>query len=454
MRRVFLLVGVLAGCAVSPAVFAPGDDARQSAWQTQASELRGLAFERPVRLEWFSAAEVKDVIRDELAGVYTPESARRYRDAYAALGVFPPELDLFETMLTLQSQAIAGMYSPRRQTLYVLDSLRDDASGADPGQSLIVVHELVHALQHQHFPESLGLLTGLRRQDDVVGALASALEGDATFTMLGVRTQGDGSDARTVKAAAYVRNAMLVELVREDGVYASAPRLLRESLIFPYAHGTPLAARRFVREGSAGLDASVREPPLSTRQVLAPDDSEPVEFVRLPVAELVARLDTGACQAGDDNVAGALTLRVLFDEYGAAAAGDALWSAWSGDRFVQLDCGETWQLAWLTRWKSAAAAQRFATAYGAIAGAVGAHSRLAGTPEVVLRDRSVLVITPALREHADWLIDTSEIRAYSRFADWRADDCFPESPCPIADANWATLRARAPVAQLDRAADF
>ena len=31
-------------------------------------------------------------------------------------------------MLTLQSQAIAGMYSPRRKTLYVLDSLRDDAA--------------------------------------------------------------------------------------------------------------------------------------------------------------------------------------------------------------------------------------------------------------------------------------------------------------------------------------
>ena len=145
MRRVLLLVLVLAAGAASPAFFARRDDPRLSAWKTQASGLRGLAFEAPVRLEWFDETEVKDVIREELAGVYTPESARRYRDAYAALGVFPPGLDLLETMLTLQSQAIAGMYSPRRKTLYVLDSLRDDASGADPGQSLIVVHELVHA---------------------------------------------------------------------------------------------------------------------------------------------------------------------------------------------------------------------------------------------------------------------------------------------------------------------
>jgi hypothetical protein len=435
VRRVWLLLLVLAAGAASPAFFARRDDPRLAAWRTQASALRGLAFEAPVRLDWFGEAEVKDVIREELAGVYTRESARRYRDAYAALGVFPPGLDLLETMLELQSQAIAGMYSPRRRTLYVLESLRDDASGADPGQSLIVVHELVHALQHQHFPELLALLTGLRRQDDVVGALSSALEGDATFTMLGVRADADGADGRNEETAAFVRDGMLAELEREGGAFAEAPRLLRESLIFPYAHGTPLAARSFARDGSAGLDASLREPPLSTLRVLFPEDADPVEFVRLPVAELVARLGRSACQAGDDNVAGALTLQVLFAEYGAAADGDALLRAWSGDRFAQIDCGETWELVWLMRWDSTEAAQRFATAYRTIADGVAAHAQLAGPPSVVVRERSALVVTPGLLAHADWLLDASEIRAYAGFAEWRADDCFPESPCPIAAAN-------------------
>jgi hypothetical protein len=434
-RRWLLLVLVLFAGAASPAFFAHREDPRLAAWTKQASQLRGLAFEAPVRLRWFSQAEVKDVIREELDGVYTPESARSYRDAYAALGVFPPGLDLVETMLTLQSQAIAGMYSPRRKTLYVLDSLRDDASGADPGQSLIVVHELVHALQDQHFPESLALLTGLRGQDDVVGALSSALEGDATFTMLGVHTEANGTDARSEATAALVRDNMLAELTRKDGAFAAAPRLLRESLIFPYAQGTPLAARSFAREGTAGLDANLREPPLSTRQVLAPDDTAPVEFVRLPTAELVTRLARSACRAGDENVAGALTLQVLFDEYGEAAEGDALWRSWRGDRFAQIDCGDSWELVWLTRWDSAEAATRFATAYRAIAHAVAANAKLAGAPEVVVRDRTALVVTPALRDQAEWILDASEIRAYASFAEWRRDDCFPESPCPIAPAN-------------------
>jgi hypothetical protein len=42
----------------------------------------------------------------------------------------------------------------------------------------------------------------------------------------------------------------------------------------------------------------------------------------------------------------------------------------------------------------------------------------------------VLVITPGARAHADWLLGAAEWRSYPDFAAWRADDCFPETPCP------------------------
>ncbi len=435
MRRVLLLVLVLAASAASPALFARRDDPRLAPWKRQASALRGLDFEAPVRLTWFAESDVKRVIGEELEGVFSAEEARRYRDAYAALGAFPPDLDLLETMMTLQSQAIAGLYSPRRETLFVLDSLRDEADGGDPGQTLIVVHELVHALQHQHFPELLAFLTDLRGQDDVVGALSSALEGDATFTMLGVQAEEDGGDARTEANAEYVRDSMLAELVRVDGAFVSAPRLLRESLIFPYAYGTPLAARSFARAGNAGLVQNQREPPLSTLRGLAPDDPGPVEFVRLPLADLLARVARPECAAGDDNVAGAVTLRVLFDEHAGVEDRDALLQTWRGDRFAQIDCSDSWELVWLTRWDTPEAAAAFAAQYAAIAGRVAANGKLSGTPEVVLRERTALVVTPDLRAHADWLLDASEIRAYASFAEWRADDCFPTAPCPVATAN-------------------
>ena len=454
MRRPAALALVLALSAACAGLFVRGEDPRLEAWKAQASELRGLEFESGVRLEWVAASAFPEVIRAELDRTYTPESARRYRDGYAALGVFPPDIDLVETMIALQSQAIAGMYSPHRRTLFVLDSLAGSTKGDDLGQSQIVVHELVHALQQQHFSETLELLIRLRRQDDVVGALAAAVEGDATFAMLGVREAVHGAGGRDEATAEIVRESMLAERTRAGGPLASAPRLLRESLIFPYARGTPLTAARFARDGVAGLDAALRDPPLSTARVLAPERSDPVEFVRLPQAWLAERLAPRACALGDDNVAGALTLQVLFDTYGSSADVASLIRGWSGDRFLQIDCVASWELVWLTRWNSREDASRFASAYREIADAIAASAKLSGAPEVIVRDRTALVVTPGLRALTDAILADSEVRAYARFADWRADDCFPESPCPVGGESWAILPLRAPVAQLDRAADF
>ena len=109
MRRTLALALVLALTAACAGLLVRSEDPRLEAWKAQASELRGLEFESSVRLEWVPASAFPEVIRAELDSTYTPESARRYRDAYAALGVFPPDIDLVETMIALQSQAIAGM---------------------------------------------------------------------------------------------------------------------------------------------------------------------------------------------------------------------------------------------------------------------------------------------------------------------------------------------------------
>jgi hypothetical protein len=186
-----------------------------------------------------------------------------------------------------------------------------------------------------------------------------------------------------------VRDAMLAEAARPDGPMAAAPRLLRESLIFPYAWGTPLAARRFTAAGNAGLDQALRDPPLSTRQVLDPADTAPVEFVRLPLAELASQSRRAACTLGDDNVAGALTLRVLFESTRTAraptptrscAAGAATASCRSRARRPGSSSG--------SRWDSPEVAERFAIGLPRDRARDRAHAPLSGAPEVVVRDRT------------------------------------------------------------------
>ena len=178
---------------------------------------------------------------------------------------------------------------------------------------------------------------------------------------------------------------------------AKAPRLLRESLIFPYAWGTPLSARRFAERGQRRpRRRAARAAALDAARSSRPTTATPSSSCACPKPELASRSPARSCTLGDDNVAGALTLRTLFAEYGTPEQGEALMHGWSGDRYLQIDCGGTWELVWLTRWDSAEAAARFAKAYSGIASRVRANSPLSGTPFVVLRDRTALVITPGL----------------------------------------------------------
>lgn len=422
---------VVASCALALAACLPPfhpfrrPDARLAEWERVAEQVRELAFTRSVELRWIRSAEIPELTRRELEERLPPDYIEAYRDAYAALGVFPPEADLLAELLRLQGDQLVGLYTPRNGTLYVLER-----PGPIPGGTeMVVVHELVHALQHQHFPALMGLLEGLRQNDDVVAAVAAAIEGDASFSALAV-DDGDGFE-RSVAGAASVRDAFLGDLAAPTGVMGEVPRLLGVSLIFPYAFGVTLAAERYRDSGNEGLDALLREPPLSSLRVRWSDDREPVEFVRLPLAALAPRLAERGCRLGLGNVAGLITTDVLFDEHAGPENRDDLLQRWSGDRFQHVVCVDGWELLWLTRWDDPEAAADFARRYAEIADSVAATGQLAGSPRVVQEGRSALVVTPGLADLASLVLASSEIRAYQRLTDWLRDDCFPESPCPI-----------------------
>jgi hypothetical protein len=389
--------------------------------------LRGLEFERPYTARFVEREEIPALVGGMIDAASEPGYIVAYRDAYAALGAWPPDLDLRQTVLELQMDQILGLYDPDSETLYVVSDGGGEAFGAESDAT--IVHELVHALQHQHFPGLFAIQQGLRHNDDLVTALAAAIEGDASLTML-ANMAGDG---RSVEMADQLAEVMLLDQRYPEGKLAEVPRLMRVSMLFGYTHGTPIAARSYAARGNAGLDALLEAPPLSTRQAREPGDDPEVEFVALPLEALGAALEPRGCRIAHQNVAGVLTTGVLFEDWEEpqpAAGLAALLRDWRGDRFVHVVCGDVWELAWLSRWRSEAAAQAFATRYQAIAPRIAANAPLSGVPSIVQRGPAVLIRTDGLAAHDSLLLDQSEVRRYSSFADWVADDCFTESPCP------------------------
>jgi hypothetical protein len=426
MRRA-LAVSLALACTACATLWPFGDDARRlAAWQHQTVSLRGLEFERDVALRWVTRDELPALLRDEAGSELEPARVTDERDSYAALGALAPDVDLAKETMALYQSQLAGMYSPKRNTLFVSDDMRSPLKSflLDP----IVVHELTHALQDQHFPDTLHLMLDLEGEDDVVRALSGTVEGDASITMFGALP--GGAKTETVEVADQLRDSMLAELAKPDSEIGRAPRLLAVGLVFPYAYGTVAAAQRYARDGNAGLDSALRDPPLSTVQVLHPGIRAPIDFIRLPLDELRADPGTAACSQGQPNVAGALTLRVLLEATQKSDALEQLVSAWRGDRFVRLDCGGKWELVWLTRWDSAESAQRFAAAYGARAAEIAGRTRLSGPVALTVSGSSALAVTPGVSDRADELLHATEIRSYPDFRAWLADGCFPDKSCP------------------------
>ena len=458
LGRAFLLglgpaAGLVLACTLSPEprfeVHDPdphpeAPDDGYTALRETTARIRGLEFLEPVAIHEVERAAVPELVRFELEEAQPPSYAEASRDAYAALGVLPVDIDLIDTWLSLHREQLIGMYSPSRRAMFVVS---DPAQPGGYEADVTVTHEMIHALQHQHFEQTVALLRGLRRNDDVLSAISAAMEGDAFLSMFA--GSSESVFERSMESAERLRRGMLVELSDPSGNLASVPRLLRVSLVFPYAHGVVIAARAYSGEscsswlpveiwappwcrGNRGLDRMLEDPPLSSGRVLFPDQDASVEFVKLPLEALEAQARERDCTVSFDNVVGAMTLEVLLEDFRAPKAEiEALLPAWRGDRFAYLSCPESREFAWLSRWDTAESAQHFAHVYASIASAL-AEGRLSAPPEVYTAGRTALVLTSGLRADRDWILAGTEIREYRSFRDWVEDDCFPETPCPVA----------------------
>ena len=399
------------------------DDGGLAEVKQRASELRELSFLNGVRSRWITRDELREVVLEELQAEYEPDYVAAYRDAYAAMGLMPEGTMLIELMVELLGDQLVGLYSTNRRTLFVVgDRAEIDAGSLD----MVIVHELVHVLQHQHYPQALELLQQLRHNDDLEVAIAAGVEGDASLTMLAYAREQPLSRDRE-QALRFQRQ--LLDALEAPPRVPGVPRLIRVTQTFPYAYGTPASADAFVLDGNRGLDHRLEDPPLSALRVRFPAEAHPVEFVRLPLTELSRAIEGRGCRPGHTNVAGIVALEVLFDTYGEGRDHEKLLRRWSGDRFVHVDCSGEWELAWLVHWTDERAAAEFARLYEEIAGEIALGSPLSGAPSVRVSGRSALVVSPGLAKEAAFILEASETRAYRSFSEWRGDGCFPATGC-------------------------
>jgi hypothetical protein len=240
---------------------------------------------------------------------------------------------------------LAGYYEPLDKTMY----LASDLGG--PEQQATLAHELVHALQDQHY--GLGTLLDYREDaSDVQGAVHALAEGDAMSAMLDQLLAPKGEKATDIP------ETLIAVQARAAAQFSSGaknvPDILKRSLIAPYVDGLSFVHFLRRRGGWAEVDRAWQHLPETTEQLLHPDKFLAREHaVTVPVP---AAPPGGPKTLILHDVEGEQTLRILFEEWlprrpAANAAAD-----WGGDRAAVFREGGVVAAAMHVRYDTAAAA--------------------------------------------------------------------------------------------------
>jgi hypothetical protein len=295
----------------------------------------GLKFKSAPKYEARSKEEVRQFLERRFAEDLPDEELRGTERAYKRLGLLPDTLNLRKFMLALLTEQIVGYYDPTTDVLYIVQGASDEMVG------ITVSHELVHALQDQYFP--LDSLQKVRRKNDRQVAAQAVIEGQATLEQIASMIGGGTMIANFPGGWDRVR-----EMIREGQnampLFAGAPMLIQETLLFPYLSGAEFMKNfKDKNEGKPPFG----DMPVSTEQVLHEDrffvTRDPPTAVTLPAPN-------GGRDAYDNDLGEFETRLFLYQHLKDRDAAYRGAAGWDGDRYVSFQTGRGDGIAWLTVW--------------------------------------------------------------------------------------------------------
>ena len=186
----------------------------------------GLTFRTPPDIQIRTREQVTAYLERKFETDLPAERVAGIETAYAMFGLIPEDMDLRALLLPLYSEQVVGFFDPDSNALYMID-------GTDKVQvALILAHELVHALQAQYTALD-SILT--MEENDVVMAAQATMEGQATLAMIPAMIPGQ--DINMIPDFWEIYREQIRAGQEQMPVFNTAPRIVQETLIFPYLDG-------------------------------------------------------------------------------------------------------------------------------------------------------------------------------------------------------------------------
>ncbi len=271
---------------------------------------RGLEFEAPVEVELADDEEFAGRLLEDFEE--SRDDIAESQLALQATGLIEPGTDLFEVLEETLSAGVVGFYDPETDELVVR------GTDTTPYVRVTMAHELVHALDDQHFELDRPEIEESDGEDGF--GFDAVVEGNA------VRIEESYLAALSdAERDAYFDEE--TEIGRNFPVF-SIPQVVIEMLVAPYTLGPVLVERVLDAGGQEALDAAFEDPPVTSEQVLEPETFIEGEGPR-PVAAPAA---DGA--VASEGAFGAFPLQLLLGQELADAEVEEAVSGWGGDAYV------------------------------------------------------------------------------------------------------------------------
>ena len=347
----------------------------------------GLAVHHGVKRRLMTRDEVVAFLKQKMDE--DKDTARIEQSAIVLekFGLLPRHFALRPFLLKLLGEQVAGFYDSKTKTVNMLDWIDADT------QKPVLAHELTHALQDQYQgsrhidldkwenagPDDPAVNVEQDREhirsDETDSAREAVLEGQAMVAYLDWGLAGKGQTLRTMPDIAMDDMSDATSKDADSPVLASAPLVLRESLLFPYQDGLAFEQRVLKDRGTqAAFAGALDHPPSTSWEILHPVSYERGEHMPLlAMPDLHPLLDRDWAPY-DVGVMGALDVRMLGEALGDKGAGADAALAWNGGLYYAGQArsattatakGDTASLAlvYLSRWKTPEAAAAFAGVY-------------------------------------------------------------------------------------------
>lgn len=197
-----------------------------------------------------------------------------------ALGLVPADTDLVATTKSMLGAGVVGFYDPESKELYVR------GSELTPYVKTVVAHELVHALDDQHF--NLDRKEMDKATDETGYAFTVLTEGSAKYVEEAYRDQMSASDQESVFEE---------ENAPPDPRLLAIPEAMIKMIWAPYAQGPELIASQVDSTSMTRVDKAFADPPVSSEQVMTPEkyasDDKPVTVAKPTLPQGAKEVEAG-----------------------------------------------------------------------------------------------------------------------------------------------------------------